>query len=140
MFRYLVICAAFALAINSAVAKADEYPNLIGVWTESSSLGGARFGDGDHDTDEKNPVFISGSITWTLTIEKQDRAGLIGTWSSQNKTEKLVGVIRRDKVTLLFSDEDNQFEASLISENEMELCAHDSDDYALAACHIMKRQ
>lgn len=139
MIKVLLYSAA-AMALNSAVAMADGYPNLIGTWTTAGYPGGAYFGDGDHDPDEKLPVFIDETMLWTLVIEKQERAGLIGTWSTKVKTEKLVGVIRRDKVNLLLADEDNEYEVFLISENEMELCAHDSGERTLAGCLIMKRQ
>ncbi len=140
MLTNVLLYSAVLLAVTSAVAKADEYPNLIGTWTVSGYPGGAYFGDGDHDPDEKNPVFINEAMVWTLVIEKQKNAGLIGTWSTKVKTEKLVGVIRRDKVNLLLSDEDNEYEVFLISENEMELCAHDSGERSLAGCLLMTRK
>jgi len=79
-----------------------------------------------------------------LTIEKQEGSGLIGTWSTTTKTEKLAGAIRQDNVTVIFADEDNLFDARRLSENEMELCAQESGagkgGATIAVSYLMKRR
>lgn len=140
MLNKIVLFSSLMLAVNSTLASADEYPNLMGTWISTDYPGGAYFGDGNHTPDKKEPMFTGDDIVWTLVIEKQKDAGLIGTWSTNAKIEKLVGVIRRDRVSLLLADEDNQFEGTLITENEIELCAVDSGDFSTAACIIVTRQ
>jgi hypothetical protein len=139
MFPRAFALSLFALSTTAVDALASDYPDLRGAWVQTSAAG-ARFGDSDHSSDEKAPAFYGSSVIFTLTILKQDGAALIGTWSSEKLTENLVGVIRRDKLNLLLSDEDNQFEATLISQDEMEVCTHAAGDYANTSCRIMKRQ
>lgn len=137
--RSIFALAALALAACSATATAEEVPNLVGTWS-GHIVGGARFGALNHDPAVKDPVFADHNRQWTLTIEKQDGSGLIGTWSTKTKSEKLVGVIRRDNVTVLLADEDNTFDARLLSANEMELCALDAEGASIAVCYVMERK
>lgn len=131
-------CAVIAATCSAATA-AQNAPNLTGTWS-GSIVGGARFGALNHDPAEKDPVFADRAKIWVLTIERQDGSGLIGTWSTKTKTEKLVGAIRQDNVTVIFADEDNLFDARLVSENEMELCAQEAGAASIAVCYLMKRQ
>ncbi len=128
-----------ALAACPAVATAQEVPNLVGTWS-GMIVGGARFGSLTHDPSHKDPVFADRSKEWLLTVEKQDGSGLIGTWGRETRSEKLVGVIRRDNVTVLFADEDNIFDGRLLSANEMELCGLEAGEATIAVCFLMKRK
>lgn len=130
---------AMALAVFPVTAMAQEAPNLTGTWT-GTITGGARFGDLTHDPDEAAPVFADRTKEWVMTIEKQDGTGLIGTWGREAKSEKLVGAIRQDNVTLVFADEDNLFDGRLLSENEMELCGQEAGEATIAVCFLMKRK
>ena len=89
-------------------------------------------------------MFADRTKEWVLTIEKQEGSGLIGTWSTNTKKEKLAGAIRQDNVTVIFADEDNVFDARLLSENKMELCAQEGgagkSGSAIAVCYLMKRK
>jgi hypothetical protein len=142
-FAQVFAVAVSTLAACSVTAMSQEVPNLIGVWSGTIE-GGARFGALNHDPAEKAPVFADRVKEWTLTIEKQEGTGLIGTWSTKTKKEALVGVIRRDNVTVEFADEDNLFDARLLSANEMELCAQEAGSAkggaTIAVCYIMKRK
>ena len=130
---------ALVFAAFTSVASAQEVLDLTGTWS-GSIVGGARFGALNHDPEQKEPVFADRKKVWTLTVEKQDGSGLIGTWSTKTKSEKLVGVIRRDNVSVIFADEDNTFDARMINENEMELCAVEAEEATIAVCYLMKRQ
>lgn len=130
---------ALALATCSVTATAQEVPNLVGTWS-GHIVGGARFGALNHDPAVKDPVFADRKKEWTLAIEQQDGSGLIGTWSTKTKSEKLVGAIRQDNVTVIFADEDNTFDARLFSANEMELCAAEAEEATIAVCYLMKRK
>ncbi len=135
------IFTAFALVIAacSLPATAQEVPNLVGTWS-GTIVGGARFGALNHDPAVNDPIFADRTKEWTLTVEKQDGSGLIGTWSTKTKNEKLVGAIRQDRVTVIFADEDNTFDARLLSSNEMELCAVEAEEATIAVCYLMKRK
>jgi len=126
------------LTAPSVLAGGHEAPNLVGTWS-GSIVGGARFGALNHDPAQSEPVFADRTKVWTLTIEQQDGTGLIGTWSSERKIEKLVGVIRQDNVTVLLADEDNIFDARLVGENELELCALEAAHATIAVCFRMER-
>jgi hypothetical protein len=112
---------AIVIAVIASVASAQEVPNLTGTWS-GSIVGGARFGALDHDPDQQEPVFADREKVWTLTVEK------------------LVGVIRRDNVSVIFADEDNTFDARMINENEIELCAVEAEEATIAVCYIMMRK
>lgn len=140
-FRYPARLALSALLLGMcpAMAAAQEVPNLVGTWT-GTITGGARFGELNHDPAVKDPVFADRKREWTLTIAQQDGSGLIGSWSTDKKTEKLVGAIRQDNVTVIFADEDNTFDARLLSANTMELCAVEAEEATIAVCYQMTRK
>lgn len=80
-------------------------------------------------------------MPWTLTIAKQDGCGLIGTWASPKKSERLTGVISADNETVYFVDEDTHFKGRLQSEDRMELCAQETGgDSMVAACFFIDKQ
>jgi hypothetical protein len=130
---------AFAIATFAAAASAQEVPNLVGTWS-GTIAGGARFGALNHDPAEQDPVFANRTKVWTLTIERQDGSGLIGTWSTATKSEKIVGAIRRDNTSVLLADEDNTFDARLVMPNEMEVCALQAGAASIAVCYTMIRK
>ena len=137
-FLAIILASAWIFVAASAAASAQEVPNLVGTWS-GTIVGGARFGALNHDGPEKEPVFADRTKVWTLVIEKQDGTGLIGTWSTKTKTEKLAGVIREDNVSVLLADEDNTFDARLTNQNEMELCALQAGAATIAVCYRMRR-
>ena len=143
MSRSVCVASLLVLVASSNAAMSQDVPNLIGTWS-GNIVGGARFGALNHDPAQKEPVFADRTKEWTLTVEKQDGTGLIGTWSTTTKTEKLAGAIRQDNVTVIFADEDNTFDARLLSASEMELCAQEGGagkgGATIAVCYLMKRE
>lgn len=142
LYRRIATLAPFSALIIAAitsVSSAQEVPNLTGTWS-GSIVGGARFGALNHDPEQQEPVFADREKVWTLIVEKQDGSGLIGSWSTATKSEKLVGVIRRDNVSVIFADEDNTFDARIINENKIELCAQEAEEATIAVCYIMLRR
>lgn len=135
----LILASATVIAACPAATAQPTAPNLTGSWS-GSIVGGARFGALNHDPAQKDPVFADRQKVWTLTVDKQDGSGLIGTWSTATKRENLVGAIRQDNVTIVFADEDNLFDGRLLSENEMELCAQEAGAATIAVCYVLKRQ
>jgi hypothetical protein len=137
-FLPIIVGSALMLATVSAAANAQEVPNLVGTWS-GTIVGGALFGALNHSEPENEPVFADRTKVWTLVIEKQDGTGLIGTWSTPTKTEKLTGVIRADNVSVLLADQDNTFDARLTNQDEMELCALHAGASTIAVCLRMRR-
>ena len=105
-FGISVAASSFMLVfVANSFAAQDGIPNLVGTW-KGHAIGGANFGELEHDEPSTEPQFKDRSMPWTLTVAKQDGRGLIGTWSSPKKSERLVGVISADNVTAYFVDED----------------------------------
>lgn len=138
-FRTTFTAAVLAFGAMTATGAAEGVPNLVGTWT-GKITGGARFGALTHDPAQKDPVFADRTKEWLLKIEKQDGSGLIGTWGRETRTEKLVGAIRQDNVTVIFADQDNTFDARLLSANEMELCGLEAGQATIAVCFLMTRK
>lgn len=142
-FRLLLVSLYVALVGSASIAEADQLPKLIGTWS-GTIIGGARFGALNHDPMEKDPVFADRNKEWTLEIDRQDGVGIIGTWSTKTKQERIVGAIRQDNVTVIFADEDNVFDARLLSSKKMELCAQEGraakGGATIAVCYLLMRE
>ena len=82
-----------------------------------------------------------GRPEYTLTIEKQEGRGLMGTWASVNGSENIQGVIRLDNTELLFVDEDSYFHGRLLSATEIEFCNQTiALNERFAFCFLLKKQ
>lgn len=133
--------AVLATALSFGVASADDgIPPIEGVW-KGVETGGVRFGTVTHGDALEAPTFVDSQRVWTLVVEKQQGQGIIGTWSGSAKVEKMLGVIRADNKTILFSDEDNVLSAILISDTKMEMCAQKAEKVVIVAtCMILEKQ
>jgi hypothetical protein len=142
-FRDLaVVCfvALPALTMSHHSVAEESAPSLVGTWS-GLHTGGAYFGSPGHSPDRADPTFLKPSLRFTLKIEKQDGRGVIGTWSSSQRTERIVGVVRLDNETVLFTDEDTYFSAQLLGPDSMELCATETHETSvLAACLILNKE
>src|ERR1044072_2309195 len=103
---YLIFAAGLGVSVTPVIAQ--DAPDLTGKWT-GAFTGGVRFGGGDLAPGDETPTFVhaEGRPEYTLTIEKQEGRGLMGTWGSVNGSESIEGVIRLDNTELLFVDEDS---------------------------------
>lgn len=131
---------ALGLAAGSAPAwSQDGVPDLIGTWS-GKATGGVVAGNLGHQEPGNEPRFKDTSVTWTITIDRQEGPGLIGSWASPNRKEELIGVIRPDNKTVLFVDPDTFFSGFLRSENEMEACLQENGESMVATCYVFTRQ
>jgi len=135
----------FLVASAQALAQ-DSVVNLIGIWS-GQGTGGVVFGKLGHQEAAPEPRFKDRSVTWTLTIDRQDGQGLIGTWKSPNATERLIGVVRADGKTIHLVDEDTYIDAILLSDGEMEVCLREAgggrqtgDGSMVATCYVLRRE
>jgi len=141
-----VAAAGSILAFSAQALAQDGAPDLIGTWS-GQGTGGVVFGTLGHQAPAPEPRFKDRSVTWTLTIERQEGPGLIGTWASPSKTERLIGVVRADNETIHLVDEDTYFDAILRSNAEMEVCHRETGGSResgggsmVATCHILRRK
>ena len=141
-FQLAVLVASILSAATwgQSVRAAPDAPDLRGTWTGSNAEG-AIFGKLGHQGAAAEPKFADKALVWTLTIEKQDGRGLIGTWANKQQSEKLLGVIRQDNETVLFSDEDSFFQAKVLSPTSMEVCIQETTGHSIVAtCRIFNKQ
>lgn len=130
------------LGVSVTPAIAQDAPDLTGKWT-GAFTGGVRFGGGDLAPGDETPTFVhaEGRPEYTLTIEKQEGRGLMGTWGSVEGSETIQGVVRLDNTELLFVDEDSFFHGRLMSATEMEFCNQTiAINERFAFCFLLKKQ
>jgi opacity protein-like surface antigen len=137
--RVMPLLAAVLAAGIGVASAADSPPSLVGTWS-GKATGGVVGGNLGHQDASNAPRFKDTSVTWTITIDRQEGPGLIGSWASPNKKEELIGVIRPDNVTVLFVDPDTFFSATLRSENEMEACLQENGESLVATCYVLMRE
>jgi hypothetical protein len=133
---------ALGLVASFTPAIAQDAPDLTGKWT-GAVTGGVRFGGGDLAPADETPTFVhpEGRPEYTLTIEKQEGRGLMGTWGSVDGSETIQGVLRLDNTELLFVDEDSFFSARLVSATEMEFCNQTlALNERMSLCLLLKKQ
>lgn len=140
--QFLAASTAALLAVCTANAE-STIPDLKGVW-KGQFTGGFLFGDITHSEDPTVPKSVAKEkLLWVVTIDKQDGTGLAGTRTAvgSTKIETILGVIRHDGKTILFSDNDTTFQATLISPDEMEVCAQEAGTTdIIATCELLKKQ
>ena len=140
--RFIPAVLAAGLVVSLTPAIAEDAPDLTGKWT-GAFTGGVRFGGDDLAPADETPTFVhpEGRPEYTLTIEKQEGRGLMGTWGSVEGSETIQGVLRLDNTELLFVDEDSFFSARLVSATEMEFCNQTlALNERFAFCLLLKKQ
>jgi hypothetical protein len=136
-----VIGLVIALLVSPSVAcAADDVPDLAGVWSGKVEAGISR-GTQGHEPHVAEPTFGNYELTFTLAIREQKGRAVVGTWSSPNHSEQVMGVIRRDNKNLILVDEDSHFDGLLLSPTSMELCLSETHQHAMGAwCLLMEKQ
>ncbi|MCP4384674.1 MAG: hypothetical protein GY798_25220 [Hyphomicrobiales bacterium] len=128
------------IACGGAAGADDPIPDLTGVWSGKVEAGVMR-GIQHHEPEATDPTFGNYELTFTLAIERQEGGAVVGTWSSPNHSEEILGVLRGDGKTLILVDEDSHFDGLLLSPTSMELCLAETHDDAMGAwCLQMKKQ
>ena len=131
----------FALAVLAAPPAAAEtaIPDVRGTWkgeSESLVLGG---GNPHHPATPATEPELR-SVTFTLTVDKQDGRRFSGTFSSARSTEKVIAVISRNG-TIFLADDEGYTHGTLLAPNRMELCyLHVSAAARIASCTELTKQ
>jgi len=121
-------------------SAADEAPNLVGKWSGKVEAGISQ-GPQGHEPHIAKPTFGNYQLTFTLAVSEQQGRALKGSWSSDNHSEQVMGVIRRNNKNLILVDEDSHFEGLLLSPTSMELCLWETHQLAMGVwCLLMEKQ
>jgi hypothetical protein len=138
MSRFAWIVALSALAAAPAAAE-TAIPDLRSIWkgeSESIILDG---GNSHHPAMPSNEPQLR-SVSFTLTIDKQDGRRFSGTFSSARGSEKIIAVISRSGAVLL-ADDDGYTHGTIFAPNRMELChLHVSPTARIASCLELTKQ
>lgn len=122
-----------ALATSTTAVAQIAAPDLRGTWrgdSESIVLGG---GNTHHTATLANEPELR-SVSFTLTIDKQDGRRFSGTFSSARGGSKAIGVISRSG-TIYMVDAEGYTHGTMLTPNNMELCyLKQSPDARVASC------
>jgi len=135
--RLILFAIAAALAATSAAAQ-TAVPDLRGTWkgeSESILLGG---GNPHHPPAQNEPQLRS--VSFTLTVDKQEGRRISGTFSSPRSNETIVAVISRGG-TIFLADDEGYTHGTMLAANRMELCyLHVSAASRIASCVELTKQ
>jgi hypothetical protein len=127
-----IVVLATLIAVTAAAAE-GPIPDLRGTWkgdSESIVLGGGNLHHVPTQTSEPELRTIS----FTLTVDKQDGRRFSGTFSSSRGGAKAIGVIARSG-TIYMLDAEGYTNGSMLAPNQMELCyLKQSPDARIASC------
>ena len=134
---WIVTFAAFTAAASALAESA--IPDLRGTWkgdSDSIVLGGGNLHHAGTQADEPELR----SISFTLTIDKQDGRRLSGTYSSARGSTKVIAVISRSG-TIFMVDAEGISNGTLLAPNQMELCyLKQSSAARIASCTELTKQ
>jgi hypothetical protein len=127
-----------ALPVMPAASQ-TAIPDLRGTWkgeSESLVLGG---GNPHHPAAQANEPELR-SVSFTLTVDKQDGRRFSGTFSSPRSSEKVIAVISRGG-TIFLADDEGYTHGTMLAPNRMELCyLHVSSAARVASCAELTKQ
>jgi hypothetical protein len=116
---WIVLLTATALAPAPAAAQ-TAVPDLLGTWkgeSETMVLGRGN----EHHSGPRSPEPRLSSVSFTMTIDKQDGRRFSGTVASAKHSAKLVGVIGRNG-SIYLVDDNGTSEGTMLAPNRMDLC------------------
>jgi hypothetical protein len=129
----LLMLAAAPTAAETAI------PDFRGTWkgeSESIVLDG---GNTHHSATQTNEPQLR-SVSFTLTIERQDGRRFSGTFSSARGSERVIAVFSRSGAILL-ADDDGHTHGTMLAPNRMELChLHVAPTVRIASCVELTKQ
>jgi hypothetical protein len=129
------------LAVLAAAPAAAQtaIPDLRGTWkgdSESIVLGS---GNAHHTATQSSEPELR-SISFTLTVDKQDGRRFSGTFSSARGSSKVIAVISRGG-TIYLSDVEGITNGTMLAPNRMELCyLKQSPEARIASCVELTKQ
>jgi hypothetical protein len=140
MLKFAWIVALAALVAAPAAAQ-TAIPDLRGIWegeSESIVLGAEH---PHHPATQPNAPELR-SVSFTLTIDKQDGRRFSGAFSSARRTAQVIGVISRGgTIFLADSESEGHSKGTMLASNRLELCyLHASSGARIASCTELTKQ
>jgi hypothetical protein len=132
-----IIVVSMFLALPAAAQTA--IPDLRGNWkgeSESIVLGA---GNPHHPAASADEPQLR-SVSFSLTIDKQEGRRFSGTFSSARSSEKVIGVISRSGA-IFVADDEGYTHGTMLAANRMEWCyLHVSSAARIASCVELTKQ
>ena len=140
MLKFAWIVTLAALVAAPAAAQ-TAIPDLRGTWkgeSESIVLGAEH---PHHPAVQSNAPELR-SVSFTLTIDKQDGRRFSGAFSSARRTAQVIGVISRGgTIFLADSESEGHSNGTMLTSNRLELCyLHASSGARIASCTELTKQ
>jgi len=125
-------------AATPAVAE-SAFPNLRGTWKGESETIVSGGGNAHHTATQSDDSELR-SVSFTLTIDKQDGRRFAGTYSSARGSTKVIAVISRSG-TIFMVDAEGYSNGTMLTPNQMELCyLKQSSAARVASCTDLAKQ
>lgn len=128
------------VAATASMAQAQEYPDMIGVWTATAD--GVLIGDPQHF----EPADVAGDrprtaeFKLTIDITGQDGRYLWGTISGGGASEPWLASLWDDGSGYRGVDSDGFVEGRIISDDQVENCYAHTGETMVVSCAILTRQ
>ncbi len=139
MLKLVSIVTLAALAAAASAAAQTPIPDLRGTWkgdSETIVLGGGNVHHGATQSSEPEMR----SVSFTLTIDKQDGRRFAGTFSSARGSSKVIAVMSRTG-TIYLADVEGYSHGTMLAPNRMELCyLKRAPDARVASCVELTKQ
>lgn len=132
------LATAAALAAAAATAAAQDYPDLVGVWTGTSEA--VVIGDPPHYMASEEATPTVGSADFTLMLTGQDGRRIWGTFGSEGDIEPWLGVLWSDGKGLMGVDGDGYVEGRILDPDTMEFCYTHTGQSMVASCVRLTRE
>jgi hypothetical protein len=128
-----------ALTAGTSAMADTAFPDMRGIWKGDSETIISGAGNSHHITSTTAEPRLN-SVTFTMTIDKQDGRRISGTFSSANASEAVIAVISRTGAIYMVDDDGHDF-GTLLDPNRMELCyLKQSVESHIASCTELTRQ
>ena len=101
-------------------AAETAIPDFPGTWKGESESIVFEGGNTHHSATQSNEPQLR-SVSFTLTIDRQDGRRFSGTFSSARGSERVIAVFSRNGAILL-ADDDGHTYGTMLAPNRMELC------------------
>jgi hypothetical protein len=126
------------IAATSAIAE-TAVPDLRGIWKGDSETIILGTGNSHHDASATDQPRLN-SVSFTMTIDKQDGRRFSGTFSSARASEKVIAVVSRSGAIYMVDDDGHDIGA-MLAPNQMELCyLKQSPASRIASCTELTKQ